>query len=111
MDTSDSFRINPKGTTLKSVKGKSKSLVVKWNKRSTKMATKRITGYRIMIATDKAFTKNVKTYKVKGYKNTSRTIKGLKKGKKYYVKVGTYMTLKSGTYKSTWSKKMSAKTK
>ena len=32
-------------------------------------------------------------------------------GKKYYVKVGTYMTLKSGTYKSTWSKKMSAKTK
>lgn len=111
MDTSASFRINPKGTTLKSVKGKSKSLVVKWNKRSTKMATKRITGYRIMIATDKAFTKNVKTYKVKGYKNTSKTIKGLKKGKKYYVKVGTYMTLKSGTYKSTWSKKMSAKTK
>lgn len=41
-------------------------------------------------------------------KTTSKTIKGLKSGKRYYVKVRTYKVSNGKTYYSSWSKVKSA---
>ena len=103
-----SFKILPKGTAVKSVLAGSKKLTVKWNKQSKKMSKKRITGYQVQVATNKAFTKNKKSVKVKGYTKTNTTIKNLKGGKKYYVRVRTYKKFDYGIFKYTcyskWSK-------
>ena len=54
-----------------------KKITVKWKK------DKKVSGYEIQYATNKAFTKNLKKVTVKGAKKTSKTIKKLKKGKSY----------------------------
>ena len=105
------FRINPKGTSLKSVTGASKAVKIKWTKQSAKMKTSRITGYQILLATNSKFTKGKKTVNVSGYGKISRKVTGLKGGKKYYVKVRTYKKVGSTKYYSKWSKVKSAKTK
>lgn len=66
---------------------KSRQLKVTW-KKDTKAA-----GYKVMYSTDKKFKnkKATKTITVKKNKTTSLTIKKLKKGKKYYVKVCSYV--------------------
>jgi hypothetical protein len=69
----------------KPVAGK-KSFTFKWTK------VKKANGYEIQYATNKAFTKNAKKVTVKGAKKTSKTIKGLKKGKTYYVRIRPYAT-------------------
>ena len=56
------------------------------------------------------FNKNVKTVTVKGYKKTTGKVKKLKGGKKYYVKIRTYKTIKGEKYYSTWSKAATVKT-
>jgi hypothetical protein len=52
---------------------------------------------------------------IKSNKTTVKEIKGLKPGKKYYVKVRTYKEVKSGTKKvriySDWSKKKAVQIK
>lgn len=73
------------------------------------MAKSRISGYQIQLATDKKFTKNRKTVNVKGYKKTSKKVKKLKGGKKYYVKIRTYKTVSGKNYYSGWSKVKTAK--
>ncbi|MBR2511637.1 MAG: hypothetical protein IKE49_01075, partial [Firmicutes bacterium] len=45
------FKINPKGASLKSVTKASKAVKVKWTKQAAKMKTSRITGYQILLAT------------------------------------------------------------
>lgn len=105
------FKIRPKGTQLSSLKKGKKSIKVVWNKQSSKMPVSRITGYQIQCATNKAFTKNKKSVKVKGYKNTSKKITGLKGGKTYYVRIRTYMTKDGVTYYSPWSAVKKTKTK
>lgn len=62
------------------------------------------TGYQVMIATNSKFTKSKNTYTVKSYKTKSKTIKGLKKGKTYYVKVRAYKTYGGKTQYGAWSK-------
>ncbi|MBQ4467484.1 MAG: S8 family serine peptidase [Firmicutes bacterium] len=108
---SKTYKIIPKATTLKTPAAASKALTVKWNKQATKMSQSRITGYEIQVATNSTFTKNKKTVKVNGYKKVSKKVTGLKGGKKYYVRVRTYMTVGDATYYSKWSAKKSAKTK
>ena len=108
---SKTYKIIPKATTLKTPAAASKALTVKWNKQATKMSQSRITGYEIQVATNSTFTKNKKTVKVTGYKKVSKKVTGLKGGKKYYVRVRTYMTVGDTTYYSKWSAKKSAKTK
>ena len=98
------FTVKPKGTSIKSLSPGSKKITVKWNKQSEKMAKSHITGYQIQRATNSSFTKNSKKYKVKGYDKTSKTIKELKGGKKYYVRVRTYKVVNGKTYYSKWSK-------
>lgn len=109
--TTKTFKINPKGTVLKSVTAAKKALTVKWTKQSTKMSTSRITGYEIQIATDSKFTKNVKTYAVSGYSKYSKKITGLKAKTTYYVRIRTYKSVSGTKYVSSWSAAKSKKTK
>ena len=105
------FTINPKGTSLKTLKKQSKAIKVTWAKQSAKMSTSRITGYQILLATNSKFTKGKKTVNIKGYSKTSKTVKKLKGGKKYYVKIRTYKTVSGVKYYSGWSKVKTVKTK
>jgi hypothetical protein len=101
----------PKKTSVRTVKSsKKKQLKVTWKKKSG------VTGYEIQISTSSKFKKSkTKTYKVKKQKTTSKSIKALKSGKKYYVRIRTYKTAKVNGKKitkySTWSAKKSVKVK
>lgn len=68
------------------------------------------TGYKIQVATNKRFT-NAKTYTVNGRNKVTKIIKGLKKGKKYYVRIRSYKTNKEGTVYGEWSIVKSIKVK
>ncbi len=104
------FKINPKGTSLKSVAKASKAVKVKWTKQSAKMKKSRITGYQILLATNGKFTKGKKTVNVAGYSKISKKVTGLKGGKRYYVKVRTYKKIGNAKYYSKWSGVKSVKT-
>ena len=105
------FKINPKGTSIKSLTKASKAVTVKWTKQATKMSASRITGYQIQLATDSKFTKNKKMVSVSGYSKVSKKATGLKGGKKYYVKIRTYKTVGGTKYYSPWSKVKTVTTK
>ena len=96
------FTIQPKGTTVSKVTAGKKKITVTWKKQSTQT-----TGYQIQYSTASNF-KNAKTVTVGKNSTTKKTITGLKSGKKYYVRVRTYKTVKSGNkstkYYSAWSK-------
>lgn len=67
------------------------------------------TGYKIVYSTDKKFTKKTtKTAVIGKNKTVSPTVSKLKAGKKYYVRIRTYKTIKANgkTKKlySAWSK-------
>lgn len=100
------FKINPKGRSLKSVKKGKKSFKATW-KKSSKTWT---TGYQVQYSTSKKF-KKAKTATVKSYKKTKVTVKKLKKRKTYYVHMRTYKTVKGKKYYSGWSKVKKVKTK
>lgn len=116
--TSDKYGVNkrltyvirPIGTKLRTPVAGRKAITVKWNKQATKMAKYRITGYQIQYGVRKDF-KNAKKVKVKGYKAISKKLSKLKGGKKYYVRVRTYRTIKGKTYYSLWSAKKAVTTK
>lgn len=98
------FIIYPKGTSISKLTAGKKKLTVKWRKQDKKMSKKRIDRYQVQVATNKAFTKNVKTKSVKGYKATTKTIRSLKSKKTYYVRVRTVMSSGLATpVRSNWS--------
>ena len=90
---------NPVATTLKSVTAGSKKMTVKWSKVSSQ-----VTGYEIQYSTSSSFSSPTKV-KASGASTVSKSITGLKKGKKYYVRIRTYRTVSGKTYYSTWSAK------
>ena len=92
------YTINPAKPTIKNPVAGKKSLTAKWSK-----VSKQATGYEVMIATDKKFSKNKKTVIVKSFKTTSKKISKLKSKKIYYVKVRTYKTVGKVKYYSDWS--------
>lgn len=97
------FNIVPKKTSLtKVVSNKKGRMGVNWKKVTG------ITGYQIQYSTSSSF-KNAKTVTVKG--STSRVIKGLKKGKTYYVRVRAYKTVNKVKYYSGWCGKKKVKIK
>lgn len=103
---SATFKINPKGTSIKgSVKAGKKSLTVKWAKPSS-ANLKQTTGYQVRYATAKSMkgakTKTVKASSSAG-KKCSLTVSKLTGGKKYYVQVRTYKTVGGKNYYSAWS--------
>ena len=97
------FSIIPKGTTIKQMVPLSKALIINWNRQEKKMSKKRITGYQVQLATNKKFSKNVKKVKVADYEKAAQMIKKLKGGKKYFVRIRTYMTIDKKDYFSKWS--------
>lgn len=106
-----SYRINPAGMKVKKLIRSRKAITVRWKKQSMKMPDRRITGYQIQLATNKKFTKQVRTVTVKGYKRTSKKVKRLKAKKRYYVRVRTYMKVNGQTYYSNWSTAKNIKTR
>lgn len=92
------------GTSLKKVVNKkNKKIEVTWKK------TEGVTGYEIQYSTNKNFKKGVRTKKVAGATKGKVTIKGLKKDKKYYVRIRAYKYVDGVKYVSKWSKKKSVK--
>lgn len=106
-----SFKVIPKGTSIKKVsKGKS-SFVVRWKKQGSKMSSKKITGYQVQYATNKKFTTGCETLTIKKKTTTSKKVTQLKRKKKYYVRVRTYMKVGNKNYYSKWSSLKTVKTK
>ena len=75
------------------------------------MASARITGYQIQLATDANFTKNKKGICLSGYNMAGRKFTGLKGGTKYYVRIRTYKKIGDVTYYSGWSATKTTTTK
>ena len=95
--------VAPRAMKLSSVKaGKKHTAVVKWK------ADKTVTRYQVQYSLKKNF-KGAKTVKVKKAAAKSVTLKKLKKGKKYYVRIRAYQ--KSGRTYSKWSKALNVKAK
>lgn len=90
--------VKPAKPTISSVKSKaSKKLAIKWKK------AKNAKRYQVQVATNKSFTKNVKTKYTSG---RSITMKGLKKGETYYVRVRAINGSKYGKWSAKKSKKV-----
>ena len=90
--------VNPKGTTITNVRalaGKSLTVIIK--KQSG------VSGYELRCSAS-ASMKNATTVRAVGAGYVSKTIRNLKVGKKYYIQVRTYKTVKGTEYFSTWSK-------
>ena len=102
--------INNKGVTVKNVAKAKKAVKVSWSKVSS------VNGYKVQVATNSKFTKNVKTVLISTQKTTSVTVKGLKSNQKYYVRMCTYKVKKVAENASVklyypWSKTKSVTTK
>ena len=94
------------GVSILSLKNSSaKTMKVKWRK------NKQANGYQLQYALNNKFTKRVKTLRIKKAGTLSRTIKKLKKGKKYFVRIRTYKIIGNATYYSEWSKTKKIKIK
>ena len=95
----------PAKTSFKNVTSSKKGqLKLTWKKKSG------VSGYEIQVSTSSKYkTKATKKYTVKNDKTTSKTIKKLKSGKKYYVRIRTYVTKDVNGSKVTkyskWTKK------
>ena len=80
-----------------SVSAGKRKLTILWNWKSG------VSGYQIQCAQNKKFTKKKKSKTVGKYKSRA-TIKNLKKGKKYYVRVCAYITKNGKKMYGKWSK-------
>lgn len=92
-----SFTVKPKKVTgVKAASPKAGKAKVTWKKAGS------VSGYLIKTASDKKFTKNVKTYNIKSPDTASRTISGFKKGT-LYVKICAYKAAADGQIKGAYS--------
>lgn len=92
----------PKKVDLLSISPNGKAFTLKWKKVTAD-------GYQIQYSNAKSM-KKAKSLKVKSKKAVSKTVKGLKGGKAYYVRVRAYKTMKNGAgktvyYYGKWSSK------
>ena len=103
------FTIKPKSTSISKLTAGRKKFTVKWKKQAAQT-----TGYQIQYSTSSKF-KNAKTVTVSKNKTTGKTVSKLKAKKKYYVRVRTYKTVKTGGKStkiySSWSKAKTVKVK
>ncbi len=84
------FTVVPKKTSISKTSSNKKKFTVKWKK-----VTSQISGYQIQYSTSKKFTKKTtKSVYIKNKKTTGKTIKKPKRGRKYYVRIRTYKTVK-----------------
>ena len=73
-----------------------RKLYVLWGKNT------KATGYQLQYSASSSFS-GAKTLTVSGYKNVSKTLSGLTKGKTYYVRVRVYKQSGTSKYYSAWS--------
>ena len=99
------FKINPKPTSISKLTGGSKKFTVNWKKQASQTS-----GYQIQYSSRKDF-KTQKIVTVSGAGKTSRTLSGLAKKHKYYVRIRTYKTIGKARYYSTWSAAKTVTTK
>ncbi len=97
------FTIKPARASITKAAGKSKSIALKWKKKA-----KQVSGYQIQYSTSKKFTKgSTKSIFVKKASASTATLRKLKAGKRYYVRIRTYKTAKvdgkSKKLYSSWS--------
>lgn len=97
---------SPKQVKLSSAAKSGTAIAAKWNKVSCD-------GYQIQYSTSSSM-KKAKTVKLKKASTVSRRITGLKRGKKYYVRVRAYKNVKISSgktkcYYGEWSSKKSVK--
>ena len=101
------FKILPPKTSISSLAGKTKAFTASWRKKSTQ-----VTGYQLQYSPYKDFSSNVKTVTISNSSTTSKTVKSLKSGKSYYVRIRTYKKTSSGkNIYSSWSDVKRVKTK
>ena len=98
--------LSPKATYIKKIVRKKRAATFNWQKQ-----TSGISGYQIQLSNSKSFKKGKKTITVRNAGSTKKTIKKLKKGKKYYVRIRTYLDTPSGRIYSAWSKLKAFKAK
>lgn len=93
--------VAPRGLeSVRTVSDGSGQIKVSWNS-----APDTVDGYRIYVSTNKSFKKSkTKIYTVKKRATTSKTIKKLKKGKTYYVKICAYKKTKNATIEGQFSR-------
>jgi len=101
---SANFRIVPKAATWSSLKAGKKRFTAKWKKQSN------ITGYQVQYALKEDFT-DARSVRVAKAGTLSATVKSLKSGKKYFVRIRTYKTVDGKNYYSAWSRVKSVKVK
>ena len=69
------------------------------------------TGYQIVLATNSSFTKNKKTVYLKKNTATAKTVTGLLKGRKYYIRARAYKTVGTKKYYGGYSASKTIKVK
>lgn len=94
----------PKKPEMKKLTAGKKKFMVQWKK------DKKADGYQVQYSTDKKFKKNVKSVNV-SKKSTKTTVKKLKKGKTYRVRMRSYKKINGKKYYSGWGKVKSVKVK
>lgn len=101
------FEIVPAGTSISGkVTARNKGFQVKWKKKKSN-----VTGYEVQYSTSKKFTKKTTvTRSVKKNSVSKLTVKNLDSGKKYYIRMRTYKTVKGKRFCSAWSKSRSVTT-
>ena len=85
--------------TAKAAKAGKGKMSVSWKKNS------KASGYQIRFSLKSSFSK-AKTVTVRSGKTTTKKLTGLKRGKRYYITVRAYKTVKGKKYYSSWSKKI-----
>ena len=85
--------------TAKAAKAGKGKLSVSWKKNS------KASGYQIRYSLKSSFS-GAKTVTVRSGKTTTKKLTGLKRGKRYYITVRAYKTVKGKKYYSSWSKKI-----
>ena len=92
------FTIRPKKTEVQSLEPAGNKIKVKWKK------AKNISGYQVVISSDKNFKKAKKIKTIKDKNTTDVTFKNLKTNKKYYCKIRVYTKVNNKKIYSNWSK-------
>lgn len=96
------FTIKPKAVKLSKATGAKRSIKVKWSKQKGD-------GYEVQYSTSRSFAK--KKTVTKSASTTSKNLKKLKSGTKYYVRVRVYKKIDGKKIYSSWSNVKTAKTK
>ncbi|MBR3273351.1 MAG: fibronectin type III domain-containing protein [Clostridia bacterium] len=97
------FNIVPKGTAITKATGGRKQFTVKWKKQ------KNITGFQIEYSLHRDFANSTKMY-IRSDSTLSATVKKLKSGRTYYVRVRTYNKRKNRLFFSAWSEAVTVNT-